>query len=150
MFSLACFRPFSAPSGDPGGGNSILRSIRPGRSRAGSRMSIRFVAMMTCEARQDHFLLNQLDGFESTKNIKVRIAGMFSLACFRPFSAPSGVELVQQLEHRPLHFRVAAATAATASGRADRVDLVHDKVRIAGMFSLACFRPFSAPSGEPC
>lgn len=35
-------------------------------------------------------LLNQLDGFESTKNIKVRIAGMFSLACFRPFSAPSG------------------------------------------------------------
>lgn len=31
----------------PGGGNSILRSIRPGRSKAGSRMSIRFVAMMT-------------------------------------------------------------------------------------------------------
>uniref|UniRef100_A0A182KHQ4 Uncharacterized protein n=1 Tax=Anopheles christyi TaxID=43041 RepID=A0A182KHQ4_9DIPT len=30
-----------------GGGNSILRSIRPGRSRAGSRMSIRLVAMMT-------------------------------------------------------------------------------------------------------
>jgi hypothetical protein len=29
-------------------GNSILRSMRPGRSNAGSRMSIRFVAMSTC------------------------------------------------------------------------------------------------------
>lgn len=30
-----------------GGGNSIFRSIRPGRSKAGSRMSSLFVAMMT-------------------------------------------------------------------------------------------------------
>jgi DNA polymerase III delta prime subunit len=30
-----------------GGGNSIFRSIRPGRSRAESRMSIRFVAMIS-------------------------------------------------------------------------------------------------------
>lgn len=30
-----------------GGGNSIFRSIRPGRRRAGSRMSSLFVAMMT-------------------------------------------------------------------------------------------------------
>ena len=32
-----------------GCGNSILRSIRPGRSSAGSRMSIRFVAITTCK-----------------------------------------------------------------------------------------------------
>lgn len=31
-----------------GGGNSILRSIRPGRSKAESRISILLVAMMTC------------------------------------------------------------------------------------------------------
>lgn len=30
-----------------GGGNSIFRSIRPGLSKAESRMSIRLVAMMT-------------------------------------------------------------------------------------------------------
>jgi len=30
-----------------GGGNSILRSMRPGRNKAGSRISIRLVAMMT-------------------------------------------------------------------------------------------------------
>lgn len=33
----------------PGGGNSIFRSIRPGRSKAESRISIRLVAMMTCK-----------------------------------------------------------------------------------------------------
>lgn len=32
-----------------GFGNSILRSMRPGRSRAGSRMSIRLVAINTYE-----------------------------------------------------------------------------------------------------
>lgn len=32
-----------------GAGNSILRSIRPGRRRAGSKMSIRLVAMITCK-----------------------------------------------------------------------------------------------------
>eukprot|EP01139_Manchomonas_bermudensis_P015149 Amastigsp_a509598_547.p2 type:complete len:203 gc:universal Amastigsp_a509598_547:90-698(+) len=37
-----CVRP--SRSGSP---NSILRSRRPGRSRAGSRVSMRFVAMMT-------------------------------------------------------------------------------------------------------
>jgi hypothetical protein len=31
-----------------GSGNSILRSMRPGRMRAGSSESIRLVAMMTC------------------------------------------------------------------------------------------------------
>lgn len=34
----------------PGGGNSIFLSIRPGRRRAESRMSIRLVAMMTCSS----------------------------------------------------------------------------------------------------
>eukprot|EP00976_Prorocentrum_cordatum_P068571 1179196-Prorocentrum_minimum.AAC.5 len=31
-----------------GSGNSILRSTRPGRSSAGSRLSMRFVARITC------------------------------------------------------------------------------------------------------
>lgn len=34
-----------------GGGNSIFLSIRPGRNRAESRMSILFVAMMTYRAQ---------------------------------------------------------------------------------------------------
>ena len=34
-----------------GSGNSILRSIRPGRSRAGSRLSILLVAIRTCAQR---------------------------------------------------------------------------------------------------
>lgn len=33
-----------------GKGNSIFRSIRPGRINAGSKVSIRFVAMMTCKS----------------------------------------------------------------------------------------------------
>jgi hypothetical protein len=36
----------------PGSGNSILRSSRPERRSAGSRISIRFVAAMTCKAYQ--------------------------------------------------------------------------------------------------
>lgn len=39
------------PTSSLGGGNSIFLSMRPGRSRAESRMSIRFVAMITCTGR---------------------------------------------------------------------------------------------------
>lgn len=35
-----------------GGGNSIFLSMRPGRSRAESRMSILLVAMITCTGGQ--------------------------------------------------------------------------------------------------
>mmetsp|Transcript_50681 Transcript_50681/g.130588 ORF Transcript_50681/g.130588 Transcript_50681/m.130588 type:complete len:217 (-) Transcript_50681:642-1292(-) len=37
----------SSLASSPGFGNSTLRSMRPGRSRASSRMSMRFVAMIT-------------------------------------------------------------------------------------------------------
>jgi len=40
-------RKMSNLASSPGLGNSILRSMRPGRRRAGSRMSMRFVAMST-------------------------------------------------------------------------------------------------------
>jgi len=43
-----------------GGGNSIFRSMRPGRKRAGSRMSIRFVAIITYNI-QFSFYVNQIE-----------------------------------------------------------------------------------------
>ena len=41
----------SARDDTVGLGNSIFRSMRPGRSSAESKMSMRFVAMMTCGAK---------------------------------------------------------------------------------------------------
>lgn len=42
-------------------GNSIFRSNRPGRSRAGSRVSCRLVAMMTCSSASPFFLRDSAD-----------------------------------------------------------------------------------------
>ena len=54
---------------DPGGGNSIFRSIRPGRKSAESRISIRFVAMMTWVSRwiSCHSLATQRLDEETTR-----------------------------------------------------------------------------------
>jgi hypothetical protein len=90
----------------PGGGNSIFRSIRPGRSSAESRISAprQYSPGRPCPLtypvrRHDHLdVLRRLEP----------------------------VQLVQQLQHRPLHLRVAPARPALPPRTPDRVDLVHE------------------------
>lgn len=36
------------------------------------------------------------------------------------------IELIEELQHSPLDFRITASTAALASARSDRVDFVHE------------------------
>src|SRR6266403_3387839 len=71
-----------------GSGNSILRSSRPERRSAGSRMSIRFVAAMTWTAYQYN---------RRRPNV---------LTCLDPFIAAEAIELVEELKHCALHFPI--------------------------------------------
>jgi len=70
----------------PGGGNSILRSIRPGRSSAESRISARAL------------LKPQNGKVEKTRTNSIRGHDDFDV-----FRRLEPIQLVEQLQHRPLH-----------------------------------------------
>lgn len=82
-----------------GRGNSIFRSKRPDRRRAGSRISIRFVAAMTLAFRQ------LFSFFHSSPHKRQKGTHLDSTI------ARETIQLVQQLQHCPLHFPITTLIA---------------------------------------
>ena len=114
----------SARAFSSGAGNSIFLPIRPGLNSAGSRMSIRLVAIITCKGgrirlysrllvyqvyyRDTSTTLNELIPlakstcklYKTTDNPYLNILGGLET-----------IKLVEELEHGSLHFRVSARRA---------------------------------------
>ena len=71
----------------PGGGNSIFRSIRPGRNNAESKMSATTSVQPVISSNQLTYPVRRHDHLDVLRRLEP-------------------VQLIQQLQHRPLHLRI--------------------------------------------
>ena len=134
-----------------GCGNSILRSRRPERSSAGSRMSILFVAATTCEMHENTLpetpLTHKRESTQKPSWHKTLIASSTSARHFTrcgrtatvrdldAILAAETIKLIQQFQHGPLHLPVTRKLRIEALG-SDCIQLVNEDDRPAVIRAL--------------